>query len=767
MESGAAYFQDIFGPVLLATGLLILATSIWSGLHLRISRTARALYRVIDRRLPYWLGPLDRILLCGAAVGLTALILSAPARGPWAPFVAPPGGSSVKSTTLLAAAAALLALLLFAATHARSAEQEARTGGKYLGRPVSSSQLSQSPWALLLRLPMFQAMTVLLFLLPLARTPSLPGLPDSVLGLDLSAVPSLWILLSAIWCAVFFTVGAVLIAHASTALRTSLIDAMDPLGVDDQIRRDVKESADRTWRRQLSPRSRSHAFDVEDWMARCITFAAALPEDEQVVYLHATASRLSFHRETWSQLDASRRDLKLAVALASLAHRSDSRRFVARWFCSALTWLSRRGSDRAARRVASIEAAHLGRSAACVKALQGEDLDLRLRAEIIKCIMASTTEIGQAHSELGRTIERISPGLIEAIGDPRDELLGRESELPSLDPTLPRHWDPDRSSPRVLAVPVAGFAGLASVLFPTDYSKQPGSCAAGTAVRELLSRADGLRHEPTRDAALSGVIKAILDCVVLHRSVSEEIDIDVLSSLLPKGRDRMPRTNSIARSTRGDQPHRPLATIIEDCAFTALMDRTDLEPEKTHALLDLVATTERVSALLFDLTYSIASGRTLTARSLEPFYSALRFRDVTDEDDQADALAVTLQAFRSSSASHVISEKAIRYFLVSLGAPLTLEMCAGFQSLVTTRDVRDLRITQFIQWHTIANSDASGYPRLHTDQGAPDEAAVKALTESATSLWTFHDEWWNIDRFSAHQLGYFLTETIGERLEEE
>ena len=761
MESATGGFLDILGPVTLVTGLLILANSIWIGLSLRISRTARTLYRAINTRLPYWLGPLDQILLCGAVVGLTALVLSAPGLGPWAPFVTPPGGSSVSSTALLAAAAALLALLLFAATHARGAEQEARAGGKYLGRPVSSSQLARSPWALLLRLPIFQAMTVLLFLLPLARTPSFPGLPGSVLGLDLSAIPPMWILLSAIWCAVFFTVGAVLIAHASTALRTSLIDAMDPLGVQDQIRRDIKESADRAWRRQLSPRRRSHAFDVEDWTSRCITFSTALPDDEQVVYLHATVARLSFHSGTWSQLDASRRDLKLAAALASRARRSDSGMLVTRWFRSALTWLSRRVADRAARRVASIESAHLGRAAACVRALQDKNLDVRLRAEIIKCIMASATEIDQAYSSFGRTIDRISFDLLEAIGDPREELLGRENELPSLGPAMPRPWDPESSSPHVLAVPLAGITGLASALFPTDYSEQSGSSAAGTTVRELLTRVGDLRHEPTRDIALSGVVKAILECVVLHRSETEEIDIDVLSALLPRARDGMPHTISNGRSTLAGQPHRSLPTVIEDCAFAVLMNRTDLEPERTRALLDLVGTTERVCALLFDLTYSIVSGRSLTARSLAPFFLALRFRDLTNEDSHADALNVTVRAFDSSFARQILSKEEIRFLLGSLDHRLSLGLCAGFQNLNSTRHGQGLRMTQFIQWHLVAASSGAVFSRSCTDPGAAVGAAVNALAESAASLWRFHDEWRSIDRYSAGQLEYFLTETVG------
>lgn len=763
MEGAEGNFQDILGPVALATGLLILATSIWRGLSPRISRTARALYRAIDSRLHYSLSPLDQILLCVTVIGLTVLILSAPGAGPWAPFVTPNEGNSVSSTALLGAAAALLALLLFAATHAHGAEQEARAGGKYLGRPVSSSQIAHSPWALLLRLPIFQAMTVLLFLLPLARMPSLPGLPDSVMGLDLRAVPPLWVLLSAFWCAVFFTVGAVLIAHATTALRASVLDAIDPQGVHDQIRRDIQENTDRAWRRQLSPQSRSHTFDVEDWMSRCIAFATALPEDEQVVYLHATVSRLSFHRGTWSQLDASHRDLKVATALASLAHRSDSGMLVARWFRSFLTWLSRRGTTRAARRVASIESAHLVRTAACVKALRDKNLGIRLRAEVIKCVMASATEIDQAHSDLGKTIDRVPPDLIEGIVDPRDELLGKEDELPSLGPALPRPWDPDSSSPHVLAVPVAGIAGLASALFPTDYSEQSGSFAAGTTVRELLSKADGLRHEPTRDVALSGMIKAILGCVVLHRSKFEEIDIDVLSAFLPRDRDGIPRTISMGRSTPAGWSHRSLSTVIRDCAFAVLMDRTDLEPEKTRALLDLVVTTERVSALLFDLAYSLASGRTLTAQSLEPFFLALRFREVADEDGQADAPTVTIRAFDSSFARHILSHEEIRFLLDSLERPLSLDLCAGFQNLPSTRYGQGLRMTQFIQWHIVATPGEAVLPRSCTDPGSVAGAAVKALTESATSLWTFHDEWRRVDRFSADRLRDFLTEAIGPR----
>ncbi|MGP9580358.1 hypothetical protein [Brachybacterium sp. AOP35-5H-19] len=778
----AEVVNGVLRVLLLGFGASLLLTVAWSTFAVSLAGAVRSAYRAVDARLPFWVGTLDQILLCITAVAITSLITVFPHIGLWAAVVERTSDTLGDNAALLGAAAALLALLLFAATQARSAEREARSGGVFYGRALSTSQFTRSQWAMLLRLPAFQVMTVLLFIIPIALTvaPSTP--PEQFLGVELAGIPPLDRILSASWCALFAIVGGVLILNATSSLRSSVLEVMDPLRAHQQIQDDVEDDSRRAWNRWATSRPRGRSSEPEEWVTQHISFAKDLPAEEQAAYVRATVGNVGLNRATWAQFVTAERDLKRAARFTARARRNRSTQRLAQMRRNISGWRGTRRAKRAKSRLEAVQSAHQAMVVACADAFESQHLSGDIRRELIRSTQRSAAAMDRMHRYLEQALERTAQSFgtkvvaketargalpVQVTASSTSEvieatrvamtlhnlLLSQERELPSLRSSLPLPWNEDEGSPEVLRVSALSYRALAIALFPR-FSPERTSATAGIPLRELLTIADSIGHDQTRAYALDQLISSFMDCVILHRNDDEPIEISALESFVP--RRNAPDTDL---GLHPSSAHRPLSTIIEDCASSFLMDNTGLAPEKTATLLKLVKAPSHYSALLFDLTYARASSKRLPAHLLEPFSVALRFRSISDDAELQEIQEHIVRAFSSSFASHLLSPRAIRWLVGALQTRLTVELCQQFEEEIAAHRGRSFGILQFIQWHLLAGIGfGTSAPRDGHSEAAP---TGSMLGDAKVELWRFYEEWEQVDRHSASSLGLFLFNALG------
>ena len=95
----------------------------------------------------------------------------------------------------------------------------------------------------------------------------------------------------------------------------------------------------------------------------------------------------------------------------------------------------------------------------------------------------------------------------------------------------------------------------------------------------------------------------------------------------------------------------------------------------------------------------------------------------------------------------------------TLDERLTPSLCAEFVQRTRTFEIQELRLLDFVQWHLVAGE---GLGAVSYRDGYGDPAAVpEELQGAAADLWTFCEEWQDVDSYEASQLTTWVYGAVG------
>lgn len=733
--------------VVVPVGLKAVGYVFWE-VRFQISRATDAVAQRFPRTVRDWLPAVLYLVL----VGMFALILHFPTWAPWGYIADPARADDVMPLPLLGAAAGLIALLTFAASHLKDIDKSAQAGDLYLGRNLATYLPLRSWWIRVLPRPFFAITTLALFLIPLV----LGALPRTV---DPTAAPYLlWAhfpvhqLATALWCACFTVVAAVLLLNLFSVLGNAPNVALRPNWIRNRIERDLQRRTRQEFAhlRSLDPGDQDH--EAEAWAARHLETMTRLPSDEQETYLYrslASISILSAEEVERARLLRSGRGLTRRTR-ARQSEIPEEPHVASTWILARRHRALRRGLDRE-------ERIEVGVVSATLRALASNKISPGARRTLeAKCLRAAeaadrlyaglgSLQRGERPTASAEGITSIAKEIMLATPDDIDAHLDGHLRL--------RGWQkPDE--PRVLEVAGLVFQGLTRLMFGGDSDEEIDGPPSRT-VDELLNSAHRLAHSPTSDFAL----RTVADAAVRFATTSSTSGADAVQESLKRRAKSAHRTWSTAAQ---DIPKSGIALAIESAAARQLVSGVAPSEAQISRLLTLFDGWRVPASLLHRMYYGRRSHTRLTPEQQHAFASALR--RMSDVDDETGYRPDDIVGFLTSSGTigHFVSADGIRWLLDARRNALSLELCADFVRQADRRLFSDFLFADFLVWHLLSARRPmyAEHFTSHHAEGAEEEA--RALRGERNEVRRLADEWSQLDEFTASRM-YSLLQAIPER----
>lgn len=731
--------------VVIGIAVALLFRGAWAVLGSWVPNALRPVFRAVERRTVMAFGPLPQSLLCVLTVVLTVLALRTPGDGPWSSIMGEDHQDGL-STAMLAGATALLILLTFTASRAKSAEEAAEGGEKYMGRVLPTYRFLHSPWTRLTRQRAFQTLVVALFALPVLLTALPAGAQTPFRIPQVGAALPLDDLFAALWCASFALVGSVLILHLVSSLRIAPLET--PL-VQKLIRWDLADESSAEWRELLRGGTRKDSPPrlFHEWAQGHFSTARTLPVAELEGYLLATVLHRQLLGISERLLDRAVRRLEKAARAAQTLHTNDAdTRALEVWQEISAEVRVRRRRRRAEREVAVFEAAHSALLSVCIAALATPGTDASTGDDVASLprllsrrVIDAGKRIDDAHSRL------LDVGATELA----HSLLTPSGSLPERSVLRARMWHGRNATPEVLTLTATGFRDLARAVYDAPVRTAP-RVGTGIPLADLMDSAREVRHRATRDYILGELVTCYLRGVVIKGSSVESPealkDVQQRYRRDPAGGSAPERGSSVAE-------------LIGKRAFVELTHHGDLDPSARGHLLSLLAGWQAPCALLHALLYARRSGRELPAAQLAPYAEAISHLTPFTPDalDELRSNAVRIIRDPSYNTSHFTRDEGVEWLVEVLGQRLTTDLCLDFARRRDAFQILELRLLDFVQWHVIAGEGLAG----PTAQGNDADLSTVEGGSSAASLWSFARKWSAIRPVEGRALLLWLRFAVG------
>lgn len=709
------------------------------GLPMVVGKTSLGLSRVNDR-LPLFMRPIEHTILCLLLGSLTIFIAKFPDWPPWRFVVGQQAQAQLHPGTLIGASAALLALLLFAANQLRNFEKESSSDNQFMGENLDTYLAQRSRIVRVLGLPIFHVAVGTLFIIPLVWY----WLPDNIDTHVLwSFVPSViaapQLLAIAFWCASFAVVSGILLLNVLGTLHNSTLGFHRPTGLKLRVRADLRQTAESVYTAFFRYGEEGRRDEIYLWTSKILKQAGYLPADQRVDYVNLMLGSLSYRalrEESRGKYLKLRKKLQVTKAKTSPTLKAASS-------CRRKRRVSRAKNILRVR----TELAY-GRMWAILEYLRNHDLSQHLQARLIGICLDEARQtdndceriLGISWSEGGIKQRKQADDL---TGYAYDILTRSRGQIPEIAGGF-RHYSLDtEEGPRLQGLSAFVYRSLGRALFPSSGASR----APATQVEEIVSAANTLFDQQTREYALRQVLMAMIDCTIINRQSDETIEINQLETMLRRRNSYVPEPRNAANTPKSFEK------IIEECAFYSLVSNTRLEPYQRTALLAVTSRQQAVIVLLYLLFYGVRSSAPLQVVDLHPFLPSLRdFRWGSGVDNHSVRRAAA-NYIQDSNVSHFVGDPEVHWLFDALEEPLSVELCVKFLEQRDQGRFMDFGLLQFVQWRVIAAETSYVVHRNHQSI-APSH--TQQLHQAKLQVQEFAKDWQVVDPVIANMLDDLL-----------
>lgn len=671
----------------------------------------------------------EGLLLSCTLLALILLIILFPGFTPWEPFVNRMTAQGFEQLPFLTAAAALVALLLFAANHAKAIADKTADGERYLGENVPKFRALQNSLMRIINVPLFRAMVLILFGVPLVqplvlknwKTPVFWIVTDQ-LDLPFSRITA------AVWCASFGIIGLVLLVNAISAIRyfTDSVIAPDQINhkIEAFLTRQAAQEVDRWFRsRTQDPQRRAH-----EWVIRQLQTARTLYGTEREVYF-----ALVLYTAKYDELRKSRltRCVELAAPLFLSGDRRSGRISWARYAVEVLT--IRRRTKRIERDLLLLSSLRASRQIALTSHFH--DIELT-RDEIIE---HAIQEMKEAELEVLEFTQarpdgtKPHPALAAAALRVLTTSPSHQKTLQELNRGLTEGSVPE--GPAVGAFPIAMYRQLISRLITGPITEEHQQ-ATDEELDVLSALALDLRDEVSRLEAVASFYTALAFRIAQQRGDLPSYPAYTLSKLLEDAVRGLPAVGPPLEPAQ-------LREIASTAAFRSLIGTTDVPLAIQGILMGLTQKEQPLVLLLHRMASAASIGAELTFADLRPFQNALRPFTAAHATDRRELCAAAVLA-AGTELPQQVSQAGVEWLLDVAERPFTLELCTEFLDRSEHGDLPIRTLSQFTQWYVLtASTEARNIPTPAVDVHDPQisEQTRGALLTAAPNVFAFRKEW--------------------------
>lgn len=745
MDAWAAVGWWLLGALVVAPlGLKVLGY-VFREVRFQTSRATDAVAQHFPSTVRDWLPAVLYLVL----VGTFALILHFPAQAPWGYIADPARADEVRPLPLLGAAAGLIALLTFAASHLKDVDKSAQAGELYLGRNLATYLPLRSWWIRVLPRPFFATITLTLFLIPLV----LGALPQTE---DAGAEPyllwahfSLHQLATALWCACFAVVAAVLLLNLFSVLGNAPNVALRPNWIRRRIARDLQRRTRQEFAHLRSLDRRDQRHEAEAWAARHLQSMARLPTTEHETYLHRSIASISIlGAQEAERARILRSGRRLTKRRGTERHApNESPHAASSWFHARRHEALRRDLDRE-------ERIEVGFVSAALRALASGNISPGARNTLNAMCLRAAATADRLHVELvalqrGELTTWPADGVTSIA---METMLATPNDI---DAHLGGHlrtlgWQ-EREEAQVLKVAGLVFERLTPLVFDADAQDEVASSSSRTA-EELIDSANRLTHASTRERALS----TVADAAVRFATTSSNSSTDAAQTSL---RWKVEGPNRTWSAAARDLQKSDIALAIESAAASQLVSGIAPAEAQISRLLELIDDWRIPASLLHHMYYGRRSHTRLTSNQQHAFASALR--RMPDSDDETGYHPENIAGFLTSSGTtgHFVSGDGVRWLLEARKKTLSLELCADFIRQADRRLFSDFHFADFLIWHLLSARIPIYAEHFRTSLSRKSKRAAKSLGGERREIQLLADEWSQLDEFTASRM-YSLLQAI-------